>query len=325
MAHSHDVVGIDVSKGNLDVYVLVHQQLRTVTNTAAKHAELASWLKSLGVRVAVMEASGGYEQAVAGALRRAGFEVRVVDPKRVRHFAKAAGRLAKNDRIDARMIAEFGAVFAVVEQCEVPTDPAREHLASLVGARQALIEHETGLRNQISAAPAGAARLALAAVLKPIAGAIKKLDRLIAATIAAHPPFAALAARLDTVPGLGPVAIAGLIAWLPELGRLDRRALAALVGVAPFDDDSGKRTGRRSIQGGRRKLRNIVYMAGMGAATRHNPVLNAYYTALINRGKPPKVAIVACLRKLLTMVNAMVAQQKDWEPRLATGPSACAV
>ena len=107
MAHSHDVVGIDVSKGNLDVYVLVHQQLRTVTNTAAKHAELASWLKSLGVRVAVMEASGGYEQAVAGALRRAGFEVRVVDPKRVRHFAKAAGRLAKNDRIDARMIAEF--------------------------------------------------------------------------------------------------------------------------------------------------------------------------------------------------------------------------
>src|ERR1700730_14769543 len=218
MAHSLDVVGIDVSKQDLDLYVLAHRQLRTVANTVAGHAELASWLKSLGVKVAVMEASGGYERTVARALQRAGFEVRVVDPKRVRHFARAAGRLAKNDRIDAQMIAEFGAVFAVVEQCEVPTDPAREHLASLVGARQALIEHEIGLRNQISAAPAGAARLALAAVLKPIAGAIKKMERLIDATIGAPPPLSALAARLDTVPGLGPVAIAGLIAWLPELG-----------------------------------------------------------------------------------------------------------
>lgn len=325
MTHSRDLVGIDVSKGNLDLFVLAHQQFRTVANIAAEYAELVRWLKSLGVRVAVMEASGGFEQAVAGALRRAGFEVRIVDPKRVRHFAKAAGRLAKNDRIDARVIAEFGAIFAVGEQCEVPSDPAREHLAGLVGARQALIEHETGLRNQISAAPAGVARTALAAVLKPIASAIKKLDRLIAQAIAAHPPFAALAARLDTVPGLGPVTIAALIAWLPELGRLDRRALASLVGVAPFDDDSGKRTGQRYIQGGRCKLRNVVYMATMGAATRHNPVLNAHYTALISRGKLPKVAIIACLRKLLTIVNAMVAQQKDWEPRLATALSASTV
>lgn len=325
MAHSLDVVGIDVSKQNLDLYVLAHRQLRTVANTVAGHAELVSWLKSLGVRVAVMEASGGYERTIAHALQRAGFEVRVVDPKRVRLFARAAGRLAKNDRIDARMIAEFGAVFAGTERCEIAADAKRDHLAGLVAARQALIEHQTGLRNQISAAPAGAARHALAATLKPIAGAIKKLDRLIAAAIAEHPPFAALAARLDTVPGLGPVAISALIAWLPELGRLDRRALAALVGVAPFDDDSGKRTGQRYIQGGRRKLRNIVYMAGMGAATRHNPTLNAYYTALINRGKLPKVAIVACMRKLLTIVNAMVAQQKDWEPRLETALSASAV
>src|ERR1700720_761316 len=197
MAHSLDVVGIDVSKQNLDLYVLAHRQLRTVPNTVAEHAELVSWLRSLGVRVAVMEASGGYERTIARALQRAGFEVRVVDPKRVRHFARAAGRLAKNDRIDAQMIAEFGAVFAGTERCEIPTDPAREHLASLVGARQALIEHEIGLRNQISAAPAGAARLALAAVLKPIAGAIKKVDRLIAAAIAAHPPFAPQAARPD--------------------------------------------------------------------------------------------------------------------------------
>jgi transposase len=322
MTHSRDVVGIDVSKGTLDAFVLVHQQLRTVANAAVGHLDLVKWLKSLGVRIAVMEASGGYERTIAEVLRRAGFEVRIVDPKRVRHFAKAAGRLAKNDRIDAQMIAEFGAIFAVTERCEIPAEPAREHLAGLVGARQALVEHQTGLRNQISAAPAGAARLVLAATLKPISAAIKKLDRLIADTIAAHPPFAALARRLGTVPGLGPVTTAALIAWLPELGRLDRRKLAHLVGVAPMDDDSGKRTGQRYIQGGRRKLRNIIYMAGMGGATQHNPVLIAHNTALLKRGKLPKVAIIACVRKLLTILNAMVAHQRDWDPNFAGGIAA---
>jgi transposase len=322
MAYIQDVVGIDVSKQTLDVYALAHQRQRTVANDAAGYGELVGWLKSLGVRVAVMEASGGYEQTVAKALRRAGFDVRIVDPKRVRHFARAAGRLAKNDRIDARMIAEFGAIFAATERCEIAADAQRERLAALVGARQALIEHRTGLRNQTSAAPAGAARRALAATLKPIARAIDKLDRLIAEAIAGHPPFAALAARLDTVPGLGPVAISALIAWLPELGRLDRRQLAALVGVAPFDDDSGKRSGQRFIQGGRCKLRNILYMAVMGAATRHNPVLNAHYAGLISRGKLAKVAIIACLRKLLTILNAMVAQHTDWTPKPALGIAA---
>ena len=317
MAQSRDVVGIDVSKQSLDIYALAHQQLHMVTNAAAGHAEVRDWLKSLGVQLVVMEASGGYERDIACALRRAGFDVRIVDPKRVRHFAKAAGRLAKNDRIDARMIAEFGAIFAVTERCEIAADAKREHLAGLVATRQALIDHQTGLRNQISASPAGAPRRALAAALKPIAKAINKLDRLIAEAIAEHPPFAVMAARLATVPGLGPVATAAILAWLPELGRLDRRTLAALVGVAPFDDDSGKRVGQRYIQGGRGKLRNVLYMAVMGASTRHNPVLNAHYKALINRGKLPKVAIIACLRKLLTILNAMVAQQKDWEPKLA--------
>jgi transposase len=319
MAHIRDVVGIDVSKQNLDVFVLGHQLQRTVANEAAGHDELVSWLKPLGVRVVVMEASGGYEQTIAGVLRRAGFDVRIVDPKRVRHFAKAAGRLAKNDRIDARMIAEFGAIFAVTERCEIPDDAERERLASLVDVRQALIEHQTGLRNQISAASEGAARRAFAAILKPIDREIEKLDRLIAEAIVRHPPFAALAARLATVPGLGPVAISALIAWLPELGRLDRRQLAALVGVAPFDDDSGKRTGQRYIQGGRCKLRNILYMVVMGAATQHNQVLKAQYAGLIKRGKPAKVALIACLRKLLTILNTMVAQQTDWNPKPADG------
>jgi transposase len=212
------------------------------------------------------------------------------------------------------MIAEFGAVFAAAQRCEIPLDAKREHLAGLVATRQALVDHQTSLQNQISACPKGPARQALAAALKPIPASIKQLDRLIAAAIAAHPQFAALAARLDTVPGVGPVTIAALIAWLPELGRLDRRALAALVGVAPFDDDSGKRTGQRYIKGGRGKLRNIAYMAVMGAATKHNPVLKAYYDSLLNRGKLKKVALIACLRKLLTILNTMVAKQQDWNP-----------
>src|SRR5258708_5232560 len=219
MAYIQDVVGIDVSKQNLDVCVLAHQQQRTVANDAVGHGELVGWLKSLGVRVAVMEASGGYEQTVAKALRRAGFDVRIVDPKRGRHFARAAGR----------------------------------------GWAGGDLEADRGCGGQVGS-----------------------VDR---RSDCRDPPFAALAARLATVPGLGPVAISALIAWLPELGRLDRRQLAALVGVAPFDDDSGKRSGQRYIQGGRCKLRNILYMAVMGAATQHNPVLNAHYTLLIGRGK----------------------------------------
>ena len=315
MTQIQDVVGIDISKRNLDVYVVGAQQERAVGNDAAGHGELTAWLKELGVDRAVMEASGGYERTIAAALRRAGFDVRIVDPKRVRHFAKAAGRLAKNDRIDARIIAEFGAVFAATPvRHDITVGPQHQRLSDLVGARQGLIDHQTGLRNQVSAAPAGAARRALAATLKPIERAIEKLDRLIAEAIAEHPPFAALAARLATVPGLGPVAISAIIAWLPELGQIDRRQLAALVGVAPYDDDSGNRNGQRYIQGGRYKLRNILYMVTMGAATRHNQLLRAHYEALIKRGKPAKVALIACLRKLLAILNTMVAKQRDWEP-----------
>jgi transposase len=268
-----------------------------------------------------MEATGGYERKATRALQRATFDVRIVDPRRVRHFAKAAGRLAKNDPIDARMIAAFGAIFANAPRCEIGVDTRRDRLASLVAARLALVDHRVALINQIAAVPIGAARQALQASVKPIAKSIKKLDGLIGAAIEDHPPFATLAARLATVPCLGPVVIAALIAWLPELGRLGRRAISALVGVAPFDDDSGKHAGQRHIQGGRFRLRGIVYMAVLNG-TRHNPVLKQFYEALVGRGKTRKLAIVACMRKLLTIINTMVAQQNDWEPRLLAARAA---
>lgn len=315
MAQSEGIVGIDVSKLYLDLHVLASGQDRRLANDPAGWEELVGWVKPLRVRTAVLEASGGYERAAVKALHRAGLAVRVVDPKRVRHYAKAMGQLAKTDRLDAQMIAEFGAAIMAAERCDIAADdPVREALSALVGARQDLVAHQAGLQQQTVATLEGAARRVLEAAVKAISRQIAKLDQLIASKIAEHQPFAVLAKRLDTVPGLGPVTIAALIAWLPELGRIDRGKIAALVGVAPMDDSSGERIGQRYIQGGRTKLRNLLYMAAMASATRHNPVLKAHYAHLLAKGKEPKLAIIACLRKLLTILNTMVARQEDWQP-----------
>ena len=326
MAQKMDVVGIDVSKATLDADALASRQARQFANDPAGHQALVAWLQELGVEVAVFEASGGYERAAAHSLRRAGLAAHVVDPKRVRHYAQAAGQLAKTDRIDARMIAAFGAAFllAVPGGVAGADDPARRDLAELVGTRQVMVDHRTTLQQQADGVTSTIAKKLLRASLKQFDRRIETLDRHIAAAIARHAPFAALARRLNTVPGLGPVSIAALIAWLPELGQLGRRQVAALVGVAPFADDSGTRTGQRHIQGGRRKLRNLLYMATLAAATRHNPLLKARYRRLLENGKKPKVALIACLRTLLTILNAMVAHQQDWNPiqRPATEPTA---
>jgi transposase len=326
MTQKMNVVGIDVSKATLDAYALASQQARQFANDPAGHQGLVAWLQGLGVDVAVFEASGGYERAAAQALRRADLVAHVVDPKRVRHYAQAAGQLAKTDRIDARMIAGFGAAFLLGKPGGIVggDDPARQDLAELVGTRQVLVDHKIAFQQQAEALPPGAARRALLAVLKKVGREIEALEPRIVVAIARHAPFAALARRLDTVPGLGPLSIAALIAWLPELGQLGRRQVAALVGVAPFADDSGTRTGQRHIQGGRMKLRNVLYMATLAAATRHNPVLQARYRRLLENGKKPKVALIACLRTLLTILNAMVAHQQDWNPagRPATEPAA---
>lgn len=324
MAHSEAVVGIDVSKRRLEAHVLKGGHQRQFANDQEGWRELADWARSLGAEVAVMEASGGYERDLAKALRLAGLAACVVDPKRVRYYAKAMGRLAKNDRIDARMIAEFGAHLAAAAVASLGTeaDPRREQLAALVGARADLVDHRTGLQNQTAATPAGPARRALQRALAAIDRQIEALEREIAAAISHHHPFAALARRLDTVPGLGPVSIAATIAWLPELGRTSRHAIAALVGVAPYDDDSDQRHGRRRIKGGRKQLRDVLFMAAFSGKS-CNPVLKKQYEALVGRGKEHKVAVVACLRKLLGILNSMIARQEDWSPRL-TEPAAAA-
>src|SRR5262245_990909 len=214
------VVCVDGSSGKLDAYVHGRDQSRQVTNDAAGYRDLVAWARAAGAKAAVMEASGGYERDVARALRRAGFAVYVVDPKRVRHYAKALGQLAKTDPIDARIIAEYGTTMLAAGRLRLPQpdDPQRDRLSELLGARGALIEHRDTLQQQSNAMPAGPARQALKDAHASLKLRIKQLERQISALIAEHAPFAALARRLDTVPGLGPVAIAALIAWLPELG-----------------------------------------------------------------------------------------------------------
>ena len=302
------VVGIDVAKGKVDACIRALSQRRTFESTAEGRRQLIAWLRKHRVGKAVMEASGGYERDWAKALREAGIEVRIVDPKRVRSFARSAGRLAKNDVIDAEMIAWFAETFG-----EAPAqayDADREKLAQIVNARQALLDVQTELQNRNEHSVPEVVRKMQARLLKKIALEMAKLEAAIAAMIKATAHFTELAEIIESVPGLGEGASAGLIAGMPELGQVSNKVAAALLGVAPYDDDSGKRRGERQIKGGRRKVRNLFYMACLGAATRHNPMLKSFYRRLIAKGKEPKVALVACMRKLIVILNTMIARRQ---------------
>jgi len=308
------VVGIDVAKDKVDACIRGSSQQQTFPNTALGRRQLAAWLGRHKVTRAVMEASGGYERDWAKALRAASIEVRIVDPKRVRSFARSAGRLAKNDTIDAEMIAWFAETFA--EAPRQAYDAEREKLAQIVRARQGLLEAQTDLRNRGEHSVPAIVQKMQARLLKKIALEITRLEAAIAASIKATAQFAELAEIIESVPGLGEGTSAGLIAGMPELGQVSNRVAAALLGVAPYDDDSGKRRGERQIAGGRRKIRNLFYMACVGAATLHNPMLKAFYRRLIAKGKEKKVALVACMRKLIVILNTMIARRQKWNPAL---------
>ena len=308
------VVGIDVAKDKVDACIRSLSQRQTFPSTAEGRRKLIVWLRKHKVSKAVMEASGGYERDWAKALREANLEVRIVDPKRVRSFARSAGRLAKNDAIDAEMIAWFAETFG-----EAPAqayDAEREKLAQLVNARQGLLDMQTELQNRSEHSVPDVVQKMQARLLKKITLEIAKLEAAIATMIKATVHFAELAEIIESVPGLGAGPSAGLIAAMPELGQVSNKVAAALLGVAPYDDDSGKRRGERQIRDGRRKVRNLFYMACLGAATLHNPVLKAFYRRLIAKGKEKKVALVACMRKLIAILNTMIARRQKWNPNL---------
>jgi transposase len=312
MAQSKHLVGIDVAKAKIDASIRSLSQRRTFEATSKGEAELVAWLRKHRVDMAVMEASGGYERPWAAALREADIAVRIVDPKRVRYFAVAGGRLAKNDPIDADMIAWFAETFSDAQARA--HDPDREALQAKVVARQGLVDMQQQLANLGEHDVPTVVRQAYAMVAKTLARALAKLEAAIDAKIEAKPEFVELAAIVESVPGLGRHSAAACIARLPELGRVGSKPIAALLGGAPYDDDSGEHRGQRHIKGGRRDLRCALYMAIVGAATQHNPVLKAFYQRLLARGKPKKVAIIACMRKMIVILNVMVARREKWDP-----------
>src|SRR5712671_6682576 len=301
------VVGIHVAKDRVDACIRSLSLRQTSPGTVQGQRKLIAWLCKHRVSKAVMEASGGYERGWAKALRGAGIEVRIVDPKRVRSFAKSAGRLAKNDAIDAEMIAWFAETF-----CEAPGqtyDAAREELQKLVNARQGLLEIQTGV---YLVAPPPVQKMH-ARLLKRVTTELARLEAAIAATIKATPHFAERAEIIESVPGLAGTTAANLIVGMPELGQVSNKIAPALLGAAPYDDDSGRRRGERHIKGGRRKVRNAFLMPCLGAATQHNAVLKSFYQRLLAKGKEKKVALIACMRKLIVILNTMLARGEKWD------------
>ena len=284
-----------------------------VTNDEAGWRDLCRRLKARGARAIGIEASGGYERDVIIALVQAGLPVRHVNPWKLRQFAKAAGFLAKNDRLDAHAIARF---VDTLPCHEARHDPNIARLAELVTARRQLLDDRQRCSNQMELVRDTGLRRMQKRRIRQLDTDIAHLDQRIAKAIAAAPDLAERYNLLYSMPGVGPVLAATLIAFLPELGSLTNRQIAALVGVAPYDFDSGKMRGVRCIWGGRAKIRRVLFMAAQVAAM-HNPVLKAFKQRLIDDGKKPKVAIVAVMRKLIVMLNAMVRDNAPWQPKAA--------
>lgn len=309
MAQIAYCVGIDVSKARLDVYRHPDGARLQVSNDAAGWTALCAWLaEAPGARIG-LEASGGYEHSVLAHLSAAGLVVCRVDALRVRQFARAGGRRAKTDPIDAAVIARFVMNF---EPAAYVPDPEREALAERVRYRSVLIDERTRLANAGAALRDPTLQQMNTAALARLDDDLRRLETDMAKHIAASKRFAEAAAILSSVPGVGKVLVATLIALVPELGQLSRRTIAALVGVAPFARDSGAWYGKRHIAGGRSAVRKVLYMAAMVSATRHNPHLKAFYDRLRAAGKPAKVALTATMRKLLTILNAMMSRGELW-------------
>lgn len=312
--------GVDVSKHHLDVCVGV--EARRVANDAAGWDELTAMLEAVDVDLVVVEATGGYERGLVCALQGAGVAVARVNPRQARDFAKSMGVLAKTDQVDARTLRDFADVLArhkARAQYITPmVEQARQELSELMTRRRQLVDMRVAEHNRLEHAGAKAAR--------SIHSVIKVLDKQIAAVeqhIDDHMDrhFKTQRTLLDSVKGVGPVTILTLTAALPELGKLGRRQVAKLVGVAPLADDSGRRQGKRMIWGGRAGVRSVVYMAAV-VAMRHNPVIREFYERLLAAGKPKKVAIVACMRKLPTILNAMLQDQVLWDATRHVQPTA---
>jgi transposase len=313
MAAAEGFVGIDVSKAHLDVAMRPGGDGWRATNDQDGIAAVVQRLRELGPALVVLEATGGLEVPLVGALGAAGLPTVVANPRQVRDFAKASGRLAKTDALDAAVLARFAEMLRPQPR-PLPDAAARELVALLVRRRQ-LVEMRTaeGQRQVAASAAPAAVRKQLREHLAWLDKRLHELDDDLGRTLRASPLWRERDELLRSVPGVGPVLSTTLLAELPELGTADRKAIAALVGVAPLNRDSGTRRGTRTTWGGRGSVRATLYMAAL-VASRHNPVIAALYRRLLAAGKPKKVALVACMHKLLTILNAVLLHRTPWNP-----------
>jgi len=306
-------VGIDVSKKHLDVAIRPEPAFFTVSNDDQGIADLVRHLADLHPQLILLEASGGYEILAAAALRHAGLPAQIINPRQVREFARSTGKLAKTDKIDAAVLAHFAQLL------RPPLRPwpeaLQQELAALMTRRRQLVEMLVMEKNRLSTARSLKVRNSLQLHLQYLTSELQELERELHDLSRRSPLYLEKDQLLQSVPGIGPLTSQSLLAWLPELGALNRKQIAALVGVAPFNQDSGQKRGRRKVWGGRKQIRPSLYMATI-AAGRFNPAIRTFYQRLLQAGKRQKVALTACMRKLLTILNAVLKHQQPW--RLAT-------
>jgi transposase len=305
---SEAFVGIDVSKRWLDVCVHGQAGNQKIGNDAEGFVSLVEEMKVLQPQLIVFEATGGYEAQAVKALSEAGFAVAVANPTRVRRFAEALGILAKTDKIDAQVIAHFASVAQPAANGR--QSPLEEELAAFVERRRQLLVELVAEKNRLSTCPA-CVREGIEEHVAWIEARVEDLETKIQTCIREKPDWRARAEIIDSIPGVGPVTASTLVAELPELGQLCHKKISALAGVAPFNKDSGPKRGKRRIFGGRSGVRRTLFMAAL-SAIKHNPVIRAFYESLLKRGKEKKVALIACMRKLLVFINAMLKKGEPW-------------
>jgi transposase len=305
-------IGVDVSKESLDVAVRPAGEAWSAQNNNVGMKALTGRLKKLKPQLIVLEATGGYEYELALRLSKAGLPVAVVNPRQVRDFARAVGKLAKTDPIDARILAHFAE--AVKPPCRHVKDQKLDELDQLVTRHRQLVEMIVAERNRRMSLR-GDAQNDIDVTIRFLQGRLKQVDERLKTLIEKNPEWNHKAQLLNSVPGVGPVLISSMIAELPELGTMNRKQIASLVGVAPFNNDSGKSRGRRHVWGGRAHLRALLYMSVV-AGLRFNATIRSFYQHLRQAGKPAKVALVACMRKLLVQLNAMVRSAQTWNAHL---------
>jgi len=303
-----EYVGIDVAKDKLDVAVLGQKATSEAFNTKKGIIMLVKKMCQLNPKLIVVEATGGYEEALVLSLFEAGLAVALVSPQRVRQYAKARGLLAKTDKLDAQNLAEYGK--NIQPRLFVAKSEAGRRLSAIIGRRRQLGDMQKAEKNRLRTAYAEM-RGSIQTVIDCLETEIERLDTEIRTFMKAHENFGEQEKLLRSAKSIGPVTAATLLADLPELGKLDRKEIAALVGVAPMNHDSGKKRGYRKTKGGRPEVRSVLYMSAL-SAIRYNPVIKAQYDQLVKRGKEKKVAITACMRKMLTILNAMMRDQQPF-------------